>query len=60
MSVKRRAAHRREGRWSSPGNTEHPVGTSTVSPTGPEIHWLTWRMLSQYSRAAEAPVPGSQ
>jgi hypothetical protein len=60
MSVKRRSAHRRDGRCSSRGNTEHPAGTSTVSASAPEIHSLTWRMLSQYSRAADAPVPGSQ
>jgi hypothetical protein len=60
MSVKRRSAHRRDGRCSSRGNTEHPVGTETVSATSPDIHSLTWRMLSQYNRAADAPVPGSQ
>ena len=31
-----------------------------VSAPEPEIHSSTWRMLSQYSRAADAPVPGSQ
>ena len=60
MSVKRRSAHRRDGRCSSRGNTEHPAGTETVSATSPDIHSLTWRMLSQYSRAADAPAPGSQ
>ena len=60
MSVKRRSAHRRDGRCSSRGNTEHPVGTETVSATSPDIHSFTCRMLSQYSRAADAPVPGSQ
>ncbi len=60
MSVKRFSAHRRDGRCSSRGNTEHPVGTSTVPPPVPAIHSLTCLMLSQYSRAADAPVPGSQ
>jgi len=60
MSVKRLAAHRRDGRCNSRGNTEHPTGTSTAASTEPAIHSFTWRMLSQYSRAAEAPVPGSQ
>ena len=60
MSVKRSSAHRRDGRCSSRGNTEQPTGTSTVASTDPAIHSFTCRMLSQYSRAAEAPVPGSQ
>ena len=60
MSVKRFSAHRRDGRCSSRGNTEHPTGTSTVASGDPVIHSFTCRMLSQYSRAAEAPVPGSQ
>ena len=60
MSVKRFSAHRRDGRCSSRGNTEQPTGTSTVASAGPAIHSFTCRMLSQYSRAAEAPVPGSQ
>jgi len=60
MSVKRFCAHRRDGRCSSRGNTEHPTATSTVAPTDPAIHSFTCRMLSQYSRAADAPVPGSQ
>jgi hypothetical protein len=42
------------------GKMEQPTGTSTVSTTAPEIHSFTCRMLSQYSRAEEAPVPGSQ
>jgi hypothetical protein len=60
MSVKRFSAHRRDGRCSSRGNTEQPAGTETVASTVPAIHSFTCRMLSQYSRAAEAPVPGSQ
>jgi len=60
MSVKRRRAQRREGRWSSFGKTEQPTGTETVSLTVPEIHSLTCRILSQYRRAEEAPVRGSQ
>ena len=60
MSVKRFSAHRRDGRCSSRGNTEQPTGTETGSVPVPEIHSFTCRMLSQYSRAAEAPVPGSQ
>jgi hypothetical protein len=42
------------------GKIEQPAGTVTVSWILPEIHWLTCRMLSQYSRAEEAPVAGSQ
>jgi hypothetical protein len=60
MSVKRFSAHRRDGRCSSRGNTEQPTGTETVASTDPAIHSFTCRMLSQYSRAAEAPVRGSQ
>src|SRR6266508_2006879 len=60
MSVKRLAAHRRDGRCSSLGKIEQPVGTVTVSFVEPEIHSFTCLMLSQYSRAEEAPVPGSQ
>ena len=60
MSVKRFSAHRQDGRCSSRGNTEQPTGTSTVASAGPAIHSFTCRMLSQYSRAADAPVPGSQ
>ena len=37
-----------------------PTGTATVSCTGPDIHSLTMPMLSQYRRAADAPVRGSQ
>ncbi|HEX4623497.1 MAG TPA: hypothetical protein VH231_03525 [Solirubrobacteraceae bacterium] len=36
------------------------MGTSMGSPASPAIHALTVRMLSQYSRAAEAPLRGSQ
>jgi hypothetical protein len=60
MSVKRFSAHRRDGRCNSCGNTEQPTGTSTVASADPAIHSFTCRMLSQYSRAAEAPVRGSQ
>jgi hypothetical protein len=60
MSVNRFSAQRREGRWSSFGKIEQPVGTGTVSLTAPEIHSFTWRMLSQYRRADDAPVRGSQ
>jgi len=60
MSVKRRSAQRREVRCSSLGKIEQPVGTSTVSPTERVMISDTCRMLSQYRRAAEAPVPGSQ
>jgi hypothetical protein len=60
MSVYRRAAQRREGWGFSLGNTVQPVGTSTVSVTAAVNHSETWAKLSQYRRADEAPVPGSQ
>src|ERR671919_1381346 len=60
MSTKRFSAHRRDGRCSSLGNIEHPVGTATVSIFDPEIHSFTCLMLSQYKRAEEAPAPGNQ
>src|ERR1017187_2023272 len=60
MSRKRFSAHRRDGRWSSFGKIEQPVGTVTVSWMDPEINSLTCLMLSQYRRAEEAPVLGSQ
>jgi hypothetical protein len=47
MSRKRFAAQRRDGRWSSWGKIEQPVGTATESVVSPEIHSLTWLMLSQ-------------
>jgi hypothetical protein len=53
-------AQRREGRCSSLGKIEQPVATVTVSLTSPEIHSLTCLMLSQYRRADDAPVAGSQ
>lgn len=37
MSRKRFSAHRRDGRWSSLGKIEQPVGTATVSVVGPEV-----------------------
>src|SRR6266498_3024099 len=60
MSRNRLAAQRRDGRCSSLGKIEQPVGTATVSLVGPEIHLFTCLMLSQYRRAEDAPVPGSQ
>ena len=42
------------------GKIEQPVGTATVSWIEPEIHSFTRLMLSQYRRADDAPVPGSQ
>jgi hypothetical protein len=39
------------------GAADRDVDRSTAAP---EIHSFTCRMLSQYSRAEEAPVPGSQ
>src|ERR671922_2561280 len=60
MSVKRLSAQRRDGRWSSFGKIEQPVGTVTWSVRGPVIHSFTCLMLSQYRRADEAPVRGSQ
>ena len=60
MFGNRRSAHRRDGRCSSLGKTEQPVGTVTGAPADPEIHSLTCRRLSHYSRADEAPVPCSQ
>jgi hypothetical protein len=56
MSGKRRSAQRRDGRCSSFEKTEQPAGTCTWSVTGPASTRLTCRMLSQYSRAADAPV----
>ena len=47
ISRKRFCAHRRDGRWSSLGKIEQPVGTATVSVVRPEIHSFTCLMLSQ-------------
>ena len=60
MSVKRLAAHRREGRGFSLGKIEHPAGTVTTSVVAPAKRRWTCLKLSQYNRAADAPVPGSQ
>lgn len=60
MLVKRRCAQRREGRGTSLGKTLHPAGTAIVSLVAAVNHSVTWAMLSQYSRAEEAPVPVSQ
>src|SRR5687767_1980163 len=49
MSVKRRSAHRREGRKISPGNSDIPDGTSIVPPPRKALK------LSQYRRADDAP-----
>ena len=59
MSVKRFSAQRREGRWSSFGKTEQPAGTLTVSGAA-RRSTRHLPQLSQYSRADDAPVPGSQ
>ena len=42
------------------GKTVHPVGTVTRSPLGLVNQVVTSSMLSQYSRADEAPVRVSQ
>src|SRR5579863_5345420 len=60
MLVKRRSAWRREGRGTSLGKMLHPAGTVTVSLAAVVNHSVTWAMLSQYSRADDAPVPVSQ
>src|SRR5215469_10478779 len=60
MFAKRRSAHRREIRGTSPGKTLHPAGTVTLSPAAVVNQAVTWAMLSQYNRAEDAPVPVSQ
>src|ERR1700690_3670967 len=57
MSVNRVSAHRREMRTISFGKIEQPVGTST-EPPDPSVKLRS--KLSQYIRADEAPVAGSQ
>ena len=56
MLVKRRWAQRREGRGTSLGKMLHPAATAMVSPVAVVNQSVTWAMLSQYSRAEEAPV----
>jgi hypothetical protein len=60
MSGNRCSAHRRDGRWSSLGKIEQPVGDGDGVLGGAREHSFTCLMLSQYRRADEAPVPGSQ
>ena len=42
------------------GKTLHPAGTVTTSRVALVNHSVTSVMLSQYSRAEEAPLPASQ
>ena len=42
------------------GKTLRPAGTVMMSLAAVVNHWVTWAMLSQYSRAEDAPVPVSQ
>lgn len=55
MSLNRRSAHLREGRMVSAGNTVQPVGTLITSVVPVVNQPWTASMLSQYSRADEAP-----
>ena len=48
------------GAWYLLWKTVHPVGTVTLSPPGLVNQAVTSAMLSQYSRADEAPVRVSQ
>lgn len=51
MSVNRRAAHRRDGRGFSCGNTEQPAGTCTWSVVSPAKVRCTSRKLSLTAEA---------
>ena len=60
MLANRRCAQRQEGRGTSRGKILQPAGTVTTSPAAVVNHWVTSAMLSQYSRAEDAPLPVSQ